>query len=704
MKRQANPVAYWDLRETLLKKIADRGGWVNCHAHIDRAYTINQENMALSNKLRSEKWLLNSELRKTSTVDQIYDRMARATEMMLEQGTQALGSFIDVDGDVKDKGIRAAQRLRDQYGSDLTLKFMNQSSYGLFTMDKASRHWFEIGAEFVDIIGGLLKADQGREAEHLDILLGTAKALGKMLHIHIDELNLPEEHETELLAQKTIEHGMQGRVVGIHGISINARPETERQKIYQLAKEAGLMFVSCPVSWLNSRRSESLTPIHNPITPVDEMLAHGITVGLGTDNIADIWMPFNNADLWLDLRVLLEAARIHDLDVLADIASSNGQKILGLEPVKVEETPPGLSSVTSQPSTTPFYDPAKSYEDNYRQGPFGAFKNRETVEHQGRPQATFLGQKIYQPFGIPAGPLLNSKFVAAAFRKGFDINVYKTVRTRSYPSHPWPNVLSVKLQGDLTLKKAAGQLIASHDYQSPLSITNSFGVPSMDPDIWQADMAKAVKSAGPGQVMIGSFQGTKKQGGTAEDLINDYVLAARLVKETGAKIIEANLSCPNEGTADLLCFDTDRVAIIAEKIKNEVGNTPLIIKLGYFTNQVHLRNYVQKIGPLVDGMSVINTIAAAVVDEQGQQALPGEGRLRSGVCGSGIKWAGLEMVERLAALRAKYELDFAIIGVGGVTQPSDYAEYRQAGADGVMSATGAMWDPELAVKIMKATV
>ncbi len=208
---------------------------------------------------------------------------------------------------------------------------MNQSSYGLFNKDKKAREWFEIGADFVDIIGGLLKADQGKEEEHLDILLSTAKKKKKMLHVHIDELNIPEERETELLARKTIEYKMQGKVVGIHGISINARPKLEREKIYDIAQKAGMMFVACPASWLNERRSESLAPIHNPITPVDEMLPYEIPIGIGTDNIADIWMPFNNADMWLDLRVLLEAARIYDINTLVKIATSNGRKVLGIE-------------------------------------------------------------------------------------------------------------------------------------------------------------------------------------------------------------------------------------------------------------------------------------------------------------------------------------------------------------------------------------
>ena len=46
----------------------------------------------------------------------------------------------------------------------------------------------------------------------------------------------------------------------------------------------------------------------------------------------------------------------------------------------------------------------------------------------------------------------------------------------------------------------------------------------------------------------------------------------------------------------------------------------------------------------------------------------------------------------------------ATIGVGGVTTPADYFEYRAAGADMVMSATGAMWNPHLAIDIKKESV
>jgi dihydroorotate dehydrogenase (NAD+) catalytic subunit len=356
------------------------------------------------------------------------------------------------------------------------------------------------------------------------------------------------------------------------------------------------------------------------------------------------------------------------------------------------------------PEQTAFYDPGLSYEANYEQGPFGAFARpgagRETV---AQPTESFLGLPVGLPFGIPAGPLLNGRFVKAALRAGFDLPVYKTVRTRRFASHAWPNVLAVEAEGDL--HPTTNRLRGHSDYSGRLSITNSFGVPSFPPEVWQPDLADAVQSAGPGQIVIGSFQGTQPEhGGGAGAYIADFALGARLIRETGVKAVEVNLSCPNEGTANLLCFDAERAQAVVEAIKAELGPVRLIAKIAYFASDEGLSRLVKAIGGMVDGFAAINTVPAEVVDAQGEQALPGEGRLRSGVCGAGIRWAGLEMSARLARMREALGFGFAIVGVGGVSDGDDYKAYRAAGADAVMSATGAMWNPQLAQQIKQAVL
>jgi len=321
--------SYFDPKQALLEKVKERGGWVNAHSHIDRAYILTEENFHLSNLSLQQKWALPDEFKAKASVYDIYGNMARAVETMCAQGVQAMASFIDVDPVIEDKAIKAAQKVRDNFKGQIEIRFINQVVKGV--IDPEARKWFEIGAEFADIIGGLPEKDEGHEAEHLDILFETAKKNGgKPLHVHVDQYGLPSQRDTELLAKKTIEHGYQGKVAAVHGISIAAQTKDYRQKLYKLMNEAGLLVVTCPLAYISSRRSEELAPLHNSIAPVEEMIQAGLTVGMGTDNIHDMYMPFADGDMWSEMRVLLEACYIRDLDVLADIATTNGLKTLFL--------------------------------------------------------------------------------------------------------------------------------------------------------------------------------------------------------------------------------------------------------------------------------------------------------------------------------------------------------------------------------------
>ncbi len=352
---------------------------------------------------------------------------------------------------------------------------------------------------------------------------------------------------------------------------------------------------------------------------------------------------------------------------------------------------------------SPFYDPEKTFEENFKDGPFGAYADGKVYKQKGEPQYDFLGQKVYLPFGVSACPIgMNAKSIQATFEKGFDIVTYKTVRSQAYPNHEWPNILAVHPKGKYTLKKGDKGILADHNYTEPLSIANSFGVGSFEPDMWQKDMKKALLSTGKGQVLIGGCQGTIQKDRGVKNYIDDFVLVAKLVKETGAKVIETNFSCPNEGTTDLLCFDIKRMKLIIEKIKNAIGNTPYIIKIAYFPDKNLLNQLIKDIGNSVEGIVAINTISTKFIDAKGEQAFPGNGRLRSGISGHAITWAGLEMVQELKKLREKFKMNYKIIGVGGVMEAKDYFEYTKTGADAVMSTTGAMWNPYLAQEIKHA--
>ena len=69
---------------------------------------------------------------------------------------------------------------------------------------------------------------------------------------------------------------------------------------------------------------------HNAVTPADELIRHNILVGIGSDNINDIYKPFSDGSMMLELRFLLETNKIYDVNQLVEIAIDNGKKIIGI--------------------------------------------------------------------------------------------------------------------------------------------------------------------------------------------------------------------------------------------------------------------------------------------------------------------------------------------------------------------------------------
>jgi len=142
---------------------------------------------------------------------------------------------------------------------------------------------------------------------------------------------------------------------------------------------------------------------------------------------------------------------------------------------------------------------------------------------------------------------------------------------------------------------------------------------------------------------------------------------------------------------------------VCAAIRERVPDRPLLVKLGSYpatpAGQDALAALVAALAPFVAGFSAINAVPYPVVDAGGTPALPGAGRARAGICGAAIRDMGLDVVQRLAALRAEAGGAWGIIGVGGVMTPADYRAYLRAGADVVQAAAGPMWNPRLALEI-----
>ena len=323
---------YFDPNKVLIEKIKDNGGFCNAHSHLDRAYTVTEGNMeTIVNNHLHVKWLFVDDYKHKATRNIYYNNISKALINQISYGTTSCLTFIDLDYVSKFKALEAASQAKKDFKDQINLKIACQTLKGI--LDERCKNLLVSALEYdlVDVIGSLPGYDKGREPEHLDVLMRLAKRYNRRLHVHVDQLNTREEKETELLARKTIEHGLEGKVTAVHSISLAAHPKKYRKKVYNMCQDAGLSFITCPTAWIDSRRSEELAPIHNSVTPVEELLENNLTVAIGSDNIHDVYKPFSTGNMETEIKFLLESLHIYDIDTLVKISTENGLKVIGIE-------------------------------------------------------------------------------------------------------------------------------------------------------------------------------------------------------------------------------------------------------------------------------------------------------------------------------------------------------------------------------------
>lgn len=170
---------------------------------------------------------------------------------------------------------------------------------------------------------------------------------------------------------------------GMHFIETRSELEGLKEKFgkkpVRLLDELGLLderFIAFHGVWMDDEdmtlfAERSCKVVHNPesnmklasgVAPVPEMLAAGVTVGLGTDGCASN----NNLDLFQEMDTAAKLHKVHRLDPTAmsaetvvDLATRKGAKVLGMEKL-VGSLRPGMKADIilinlNQPHLTPIY-------------------------------------------------------------------------------------------------------------------------------------------------------------------------------------------------------------------------------------------------------------------------------------------------------------------------------------------------------------
>ena len=296
--------------------------WVCHHLHIDKSKTITPNLLDESLKHMKAKWFIMRDIKENYTEKDLEERMLDTTKSLVEQGCKKMRTFIDVDNIVGLDCLHVANKVKKYWkDNDVELQIGTQLLEGL--EQKENIELFNEASKYVDFIGCLPSRDNDQE-KHLDIVFSKAQELNLDIEAHLDQLNVPIEKETEMFCDFVEKYDYQGKSRAVHSISLACHPLEYQHKIAKRLAKLDIGVIVCPSAAISmTQHNEFNSPIHNSIAPIKVLLENEVNVGLGIDNIEDIFVPFCDGDLEFELRLLAEAERIYDPEILKKIASNN---------------------------------------------------------------------------------------------------------------------------------------------------------------------------------------------------------------------------------------------------------------------------------------------------------------------------------------------------------------------------------------------
>lgn len=263
-------------------------GLVELHAHLDKAFsdTRNQSgtlNEAIMGWMRAKPGL---------TADGFRSRALRGIRDAIAHGVTALRTHIDIaPGDLRAAEVLLALREALRGVIDLQIVALGYQ----VAKGAAAATLREALAQGMDVIGGVPAMCPDPKVE-IAALLDLAQESGRPLDLHIDEGESARVLTLELLADAILARGgIDVPVAAGHCVALAfAEPDRAKAVMAKVA-EAGITVIALPMTnqVLLGRRTR---PTPRATAPVKALLAAGVEVCAGTDNVQDMFNPFGDGD------------------------------------------------------------------------------------------------------------------------------------------------------------------------------------------------------------------------------------------------------------------------------------------------------------------------------------------------------------------------------------------------------------------------
>ncbi|GAA0547707.1 amidohydrolase family protein [Actinomadura livida] len=230
------------------------------------------------------------------TPDGLRERAATAIRLAVGHGVGTLRAHVDVDpvGGLSALGVLADLRDRHRDMIDIQLVAFPQES--IVRDPGALRLLREALTSGADVLGGAPDVEEPRDRHrHVDLLVELAAETGADLDVHCDYSYDPGQRDLEMLARLTVEAGLTGRVRAGHCCALDAYDDMAAAEVIDAVLAARIDLCVCPMGNLLLVGDPS-SPFGRGAARLHELLARGVTVAAGGDNMNDMWFPFGRLD------------------------------------------------------------------------------------------------------------------------------------------------------------------------------------------------------------------------------------------------------------------------------------------------------------------------------------------------------------------------------------------------------------------------
>ncbi len=287
---------HWDLAGKVILP-----GLVEAHSHLDKTYSpVANPSGTLIDAI--EAMQLQQRQRNFARLKQNAERGIRQA---ISMGVSYLRSHLDIASEADLGAVDVMLELREEYASRIHIEFAALTDTSTIRGSELVAKALDRG---VDIIGGAPAFSHSPELA-IQNALALAQRTGCGIDLHLDENNDPESRALEYLADLIIEQEWPGLVCASHCCSLSFMGESDRHRIMDKVARAGIHVITLPTCNLVLIGREQ-QPKPRGATPVKELLAAGVNVAAGSDNVQDPFNPFGNYDPLASAQINAQVAQM----------------------------------------------------------------------------------------------------------------------------------------------------------------------------------------------------------------------------------------------------------------------------------------------------------------------------------------------------------------------------------------------------------